>query len=599
MRGSGSISSNNELISYHTFIFPFEFEGTGHEKTFRDIIENAQSSNWKHSGLFNINIPNKGGASGKIPNYNEYNYFNEQARDILYESEKKCENCTSNCIDNGASVCFNKSESFFFEKNPKNYEYIIKKTIKKENPEEIINYEYSLKVDDITLRIFKHNIGILSFHLENYKYKSIDDILRINQYGRRIYPPFLVYDKDQNLSISIPELASSISIDDISCDFGGYNNISTDNITQTQLKFLTEILGNAFNDFKITSLVDDRMFVVCWYGNDELSNRLNTCDETKKEFVFESDDKWYEMLFVDNPGGCSCQNEVMKRDLIKKYTYTRWTNYSTFFGISRYSFICLTNDLNTLRRNNAEFIVNHMRTIYYQMIVISFVQRISILKFKKRIGNAIEKYLGKENISNNVNEDDKFNEELEKIQEDYLEFINRICLREITPQEQGIELYNMMRGSMEIDESSKALKEEISEIFNLSVYKDKKRQKLRDDGEKERAEKLNDVMNAIAVISGVLGISSLLSAFMDFNTKDFRAISFILIFMALTYFLAYMSWKNINKNKNFELSKIFKDRVLIIIVISMILITILYLLLVSDNISIDDLYEKITQIINQ
>jgi len=49
----------------------------------------------------------------------------------------------------------------------------------------------NLKLDGIALRHFKNDVGILSFHLINDRYDNFDDILNINDFGRRLFPQFL------------------------------------------------------------------------------------------------------------------------------------------------------------------------------------------------------------------------------------------------------------------------------------------------------------------------------------------------------------------------------------------------------------------------
>lgn len=51
---------------------------------------------------------------------------------------------------------------------------------------------FSLKLDNICLHVFDTGVGVLSFNLSNYSYPDKEDILIINDYGRRIYPQFLI-----------------------------------------------------------------------------------------------------------------------------------------------------------------------------------------------------------------------------------------------------------------------------------------------------------------------------------------------------------------------------------------------------------------------
>jgi len=565
------MSSNtiNVLISYHTFMFPFEFAyGKENNKIgLNKILEKMEENNqWEHKGSFDINKV----SDDNIPNYNEYYYFNEQARRILYEKKcikRGCKN--TKCKGSYNGYCIEKSESFYFlKKNAKTFKYIIK----------IKSKTYTLDVSDISLRIFKHGIGILCFHLENRTYNSLDDILNINQYGRRIYPPFLKYNIiNQKLSSKTVELAINITIKDNTNNTikTNFQTLDANKRYDEKLGFIIKNLPSCFVEsasknkkkIQINPILDDRMFVVCWYGDDSFSIDLARKSSNNLKYDYEFSDKWYEFLFVERPGSITCQNDTMKEDLIKKSTYQRWIDYKTFFGITRYSFVCVTNSYSTLISNSAVFLIDHMRTLYYQMIVLSFIQRISILRFKERIENALEN-------------DDR--NKFEIIHKHYLNFINKICLREVTSQEQGIEMYDLMKNIMGINESSKELKEEIEELFNLATYK--------------KENETNNKLNLLAIIGGALGVSSLLASIMSLNntTPSTSELIFIGAFLFLTICLSFKIWMLI-RVKNSILNIILK-LLIIITILAMISITIFYLF--SNDILISNFYNSILKVID-
>ena len=62
----------SKVISYHTFIFPFSIEE-------KDIEKKLEKYNWKKE-IFE----KEGILDGEIPNYNEYMYFYENVRKVLY-----------------------------------------------------------------------------------------------------------------------------------------------------------------------------------------------------------------------------------------------------------------------------------------------------------------------------------------------------------------------------------------------------------------------------------------------------------------------------------------------------------------------------------
>lgn len=138
-------NSNEPLYSYHTFMLPFTFED-----------EFKPKDNWKYHP-FEIK---------KQRDFNEYVYFYEHVQDALYNENEVSNSCISNYYE-------------WNEEQEGTYTINCKKGI------------FELELDGISLRIFNTNVAILAFNLKNTKYQNPDDILAINDFGRRIYPQFL------------------------------------------------------------------------------------------------------------------------------------------------------------------------------------------------------------------------------------------------------------------------------------------------------------------------------------------------------------------------------------------------------------------------
>jgi len=149
--------------------------------------------------------------------------------------------------------------------------------------------------------------------------------------------------------------------------------------------------------------------------------------------------------------------------LIKDHTCTRWTNWGCVHGISRYSFVYLT------KSKPYDFLTTHFRTIYTRMVELSLIQRASILKFSDEVTH----------LSKLKNEDKKdLSKEISELYKAYIQFVNQIYFREVTAQEQGIELYNLLQEKMKIAEQVKDLEKEIEELHNYAVLlEDKERNK--------------------------------------------------------------------------------------------------------------------------
>lgn len=464
-----------ELYSYHVFLFPFQWQFAGMEmknKTLeertclKELLDLFKDTPWKR-GKYKTNT---------VLNYNEYNYFYSMARDVLFDQG---ENLDIAIVANLMYAIPSDTYSYNFQVCTDGY----KKTYK----------NYSLHIDSILIHLYSTGVGVLSFHLNNRikDQSNPDDILNINQVGRRLYPPFFGIDAnlvgtqaqfeckdfEKGLEyVKTKELAVNISVisDTTFEDFGRYTNPANFGCNPFQvpnhISFLFQNIPITVDkaNFKakarmvyINPLLDDRMFVLCWYGNNEIVKRLNLNfnehgkDENGK-LIYLCDDWWYKFMFNDQKDS-TCQNLGMKEELINKHTYTRWSDYGTLYGINRYSFVCLTENLESLKKNNAHFIINHLQTMYYKLCELCLVQRACLLRFSDEVTH-ISKMRNDKKIS--------LTDRVSNLYQQYLRFVNRIYFREVTAQEQGIELYNMLQEHMQIEKNVKELDNEIKELHS-------------------------------------------------------------------------------------------------------------------------------------
>ena len=476
-----------ELYSYHVFLFPFQWHFVGKEMKDKTLEERTCLKEF--SALFENTLwKQKPYSTDNILNYNEYNYFYSMVRDVLF--------------DNGEPISEKSIISNLFYDIPSDtqtYNFkvctdVFKKTFK----------SYSLHIDSIILHLYSTGVGVLSFHLNNRleSQRTPDDILNINQAGRRLYPPFFGMDpnlvgtqaqfefKDFSYGLDIlqqKELAVEFSINsDLQFDdFRKYHNPENFKSNPFQLPGHIRFLFNGIPltvdkaDYKsadkkifINPLLDDRMFVICWYGNDELIKELKAndedhCKDENGNLLYLESDWWYKYMFNDQKNA-TCQNPEMKKNLIKKHTYNRWSDYGTFYGINRYSFVCLTGSLEHLKKPlvNAAFLVNHIQTMYYKLCELCLVQRACIIRFSEEV-SGISAMKNDKKLS--------LTDRIGNLYQQYMRFVNRIYFREVTAQEQGIELYNMLQKHMQIERNVKDLDNDIKELHSyISLVQDQK-----------------------------------------------------------------------------------------------------------------------------
>jgi hypothetical protein len=441
-------NNNDQVYSYHTFMFPFVYE-TNHKTSVGQIVDQLKSEGWVHK-CFEIN---------DVRDYSKLVYFYQYVQDALYTTNDTQTNPISRYFEY-------KTQSGIYEIKTK-------------------NGEYELKIDGISLRIFNTDVGILSFNLRNECYTHPNDILVINDYGRRIYPQFLGKEFTTTTKQSILPYSISFRMDneaEIYDDFSHYDCIENLKNDNNKLPEYLSYLLRGFNSPQ--SMIDDRMFVLSIYMNDALSVKMKFFSDLNQKYEYEHNDWWYQYVFVDG-NGKTCQSRHMSNSLIEKASYDRWVEYGTLFGISRYSFVALTGG-----KYGRETLLPHMQTMYFQMFTLLLSYRASVIKFSKDVASATEN-----------------TDETENLYKKYLNFMNKLFFREITAQEQGIELYNKAMDSMQIEKNIKDLDSEIAELFH---YTDMKKQSM-----------INDHMAKLSGLGVPLMMAGLIAGIFGMNTIDF------------------------------------------------------------------------------
>jgi len=551
--------NKTDIYSYHTFMLPFRFDKilenftSTYEyyqendledriKITSDMKESLEKDGWEHQSF-------------KIQNqfdYNEYAYFYSFIRETLYNKNDFKENDTS----------------YFFEKEYKGGQYNIK----------IKDKTYELELEGLSLRIFETGIAIFSIEVSNRKYSQSDmnDILKINEYARRIYAPFLGRSSQAESwtqAAKSSQLASSVEV--ILPD----GTVCKDNFCDDYIKipdeikispYILELLGqNTFTilsthdkKYYIQPIIDDRMFVLSWYGSD-------ICSERMREHQYVDSDKWYEYVFVDGTG-ITVHNKEMQESLIKKATYNRWMDYKygvTLFGLTRYSFVCLSNASDF---SKAVLPLPHMKTMYFQMFTLILAIRASTLRFSEEVTA----------LSSIKNEkDNHFSEKVSTLYRYYIKFVNKIYFREITAQEQGIELYNQALDCMHIQRDVKDLDAEIAELHTYVSLKSEEKQARQADERENRLEiisKLGAIFLPPSLIAGIYGMNVF-----DFQ-QSYGSFVMVLILMFLSAIGSYIfiSKKN-NNDKSSEKKSEEKD----LYKIASILLVLMFIIAVSVKIN--------------
>lgn len=411
------------IYSYHNFMFPFQWRIRDYddrvfsEQISLNNITYVTGSNW-------VRNPGPADDSEADSLYNERNYFYEFVHDALYD----------NGSDNSLIRHFERSET----KHGK-VKYVVNCGKK----------VFELRVGAINLNLYSTGVGVLSFYLYNESFPEPSDVLEINQAGRRVFPPFIGSVKYRGI------IAHSIEIKGLNGletgykeDFNRYTNKTPANYLAS---FIVDMIHEVAENIDLKPVIDDRMFVQCWYKNDEWVQKFS--GDKYEEFL--EDKHWYEFIFIDDFNDTTCQNDIMRKRLIKIATYERWQRSGSLYGISRYSMVFLTNN------GCPPFLLGNFETMYARMAELILVQKASVLRFSAEVTNL-----------SNMEVKRTFSGKVSSLYKEYIRFVNQIHFREISAQDQGIEMYQILYEAMNLEKHVEKLDAEIGELYNYVVLKE-------------------------------------------------------------------------------------------------------------------------------
>ena len=441
------VAESTTPISQHVFLFPFRIVpwGTkdGSTVVLRDVYNKLIIDGWKYANFNPFD---------SADDYNNYVYFHEYLRDAIFESQS-----VDDLFDKKSEPNFVSCKLVKYSKG----DFVLK--LKNQEP-------YILEIAGISLRLFETGIAIFGFELKNRKYCHFNDIARINDYGRRIYPQFLTPGANDN-SASIEAVKGTFLPDKVEIHIDGNHFIEQFDVDpffrkkiatlgrddghyhQHIASYVLDIIGsNITETYKIEPVIDDRMFTLGWFCSDDMMARLT--DRKDGEYSFETSEEWYRFIFLDGEGSM-CPDEKFRKTLIDASTYRRWSSGQeglTLFGVTRYSFMCLADS------GAPPFLANHMSGIYRNIAEILLSQRASIITFSSQVA-AISREIDQ-------NADSELTaERVRKLHKNLIGFVNRLWFEEVTPQEQGIELYAMAMRNMNLKNHIAELKEEMSTLY--------------------------------------------------------------------------------------------------------------------------------------
>lgn len=464
------VEEQKKPYSYHTFILPmtWDCEGDKYAKMVRSVENNP---NWKCTDMVDENY------ADTINLYKESQYFYPYARRAIYGQGK-------NVVRNF---------SFQPEGFKGNAKYLITDNGNK----------YELDVTSLEVKIFNTGIILWILRVENSKdeQRNIKTVKAINEFGRRVALPFI----GKNARLCANMLKLEWGEESLSTDFENHIKrtleSNTSNVPMLQLAgFIKDTLGYGYGNFeykdgiaittkenansqasgakqnetsvspsetiKLAPVLDDRMYVQCLVTDKAYVDRMLGEDNGKKlendpDYPFVKDDRLssdlYELVYIDLDGNVTVYNKGMKKRLIDKALYERWMNYegSMYFN-TEYSFIYVTG-------TEFEPVKESFLSQYYQMFCLVIAQRSSLIRFKR---DAAKLSLGLEKPGEKIRKDRIV--KIMGLMQQFVAFEGELCFDEVSPQQQGMEMFEKLKEAFLIEKEKASLKSQLESLYNVA-----------------------------------------------------------------------------------------------------------------------------------
>ncbi|MBU2548101.1 MAG: CorA family divalent cation transporter [Proteobacteria bacterium] len=294
------------------------------------------------------------------------------------------------------------------------------------------------------------------------KHLTARDALYFNQLARRIYQTFRAQKDMAELPEKVwlrlnGETADRVhEFQDDDFRFLGAainkNSIIKDLIDE----FIT---GRAGGQETHRDLLDDRLVVHSFWAL--AGSRPETRDAEDA-----LDELFARFMYVDNPGAGYAYDRDFITGLMAPLTYNRWRNAGTRFGFTRYSDVCLGFGGFTV-----DELFPHFNSMYYQMTLVALYYRASLIDFSHQVAVASRELI--EGPAQVIRRD-RFIE----LKKEFMLFTNIYWFKELTNQDQGIELFDYYKRAFNFDEMYDQVKEEIDradsylEILQNNRYND-------------------------------------------------------------------------------------------------------------------------------
>lgn len=205
---------------------------------------------------------------------------------------------------------------------------------------------------------------------------------------------------------------------------------------------------------------DARTFVwtcaVMKNGATDLSENFGGELAEKEKWQAHNYGHWIKLLNVDKPGDTPQDTHEntseFEREWAKDRTYHRWEESESFYGFSYHSGAAIISDC------PEPPLWKHWRTMYFDMVLLLFYVRVTLFRFSDELTKISMKAAEHGNRDWNI---EKWSREFNALRWEFTLFTNLYQYPLISNQQQGLEMYELARKSLDLNELFKEIQEEI------------------------------------------------------------------------------------------------------------------------------------------
>lgn len=232
---------------------------------------------------------------------------------------------------------------------------------------------------------------------------------------------------------------------------------------------------------------DNRTFVwTCALINDGFKT-LSDCFYGTRPWDF---GHWIKLLNIDSPGEsliASNDKTNFEKKWAKERTYTRWEEEGTLHGFTYHSGAMLAPS------SKAPPLWKHFREMYFDEVLLLFYLRVTLFRFSRELGKLSA-------TARDINDKNKKNwaTKYDKIKWAFTLFTNFYQFPLLSNQQQAVEMYEIMRKSMDVDALFNEVQQEVHNSHDYLTGKGAQEQN-------QRIERLTVVASVGLAFSLVLG----------------------------------------------------------------------------------------------